>query len=443
MADSQIANPDAPRQFLGVWYCCGLSKNTLPGHQYVYSGPMATYCNWHRPMAVYSPQVGRTFFVYGNADNSPAVSFYDHATGQFAYPVVLGSNKDDDAHRNPTLLVAEDGTLFVFYGAHNDTTHVFRSESPYDITKWAHVSDLPDDESTYPQPWQLEGGEIFVSYRHRGVGREGGWCFTISTDRGANWRKPVDLVAFQECNTYAVTVAEDGAYPRKVHIAWSRLNGGTDEEKDTKDAWARRHHVYYACSKDGGDTWQKSDGTPHDLPITEDTAEKLYDCGERGVWLQDIQLDAEGNPCSLFIDSDVATYESEWKFARRLDRRWVFSDITTSDHMYDDGGLVVLSNDDFRVYAPTTAVQPQEDGGEIEEWASTDGGRTWVNTKHLTEGSELSHNNVKVVHGHRKGKGDFRILWSYGDSNCPPVTREVALLFYGEARGQAARITTY
>lgn len=425
-----------PLECRGVWYCCGLSKNTLPGHKYVYCGPMATYCNWHRPMAVFVPEVNKTFFVYGCSGNSPTISLHDHATGQFAHPVVLGSNNDGDAHRNPTLTVADDGTLFVFYGAHNDTTHVLRSDAPYDLSRWTHVSDLPEMESSYPQPWQLKSGELFVSCRHRGVGREGGWCVMTSKDRGVTWQKPVPLIAFEGCNTYAVTIAEEGAYPRKVHVAWSRLNGGTEVEMQTKDAWARRHQLYYACSEDGGATWMRSDGTTYTLPITEEAAEKLYDCGERGVWLQDIQLDAGGNPCILFIDAEVATYESQWKFARHVGGGWTFSDITTSDHMYDDGGLVILADDDFRVYAPTTAVQPLEDGGEIEEWRSADGGQTWSNTQHLTEGSTLSHNNVKVVYGHHKGQGDFRILWSYGDSNYPPETEDVRLFFYGERTGR-------
>lgn len=100
--------------------------------------------------------------------------------------------------------------------------------------------------------------------------------------------------------------------------------------------------------------------------------------------------------------------------------------------MYDDGGLVILSGDDFRVYAPTTASQPQEDGGEIDEWRSVDGGVTWTRTAGLTSGSLYSHNNVKVVHNHARGKGDFRVFWSYGDSLYPPDRTEVLLYFYGE-----------
>ena len=258
--------------------------------------------------------------------------------------------------------------------------------------------------------------------------------------RGGHRAAPTDVVAFPGCDIYAVTVAEEGAYPRKVHIAWSRLGGGTPEEIEKKHLWARRYNVYYACSDDGGVTWKRSDGTRYPLPITEETAERIYDCGQHGVWLDDIQLDSKGNPYILFVDAVVETYESRWKVARHVAGKWKIADVTTSDHMYDNGGLVFLSDDDLRLYAATTAVQPQEDGGEIEEWRSTDRGETWANTKHITQGSRWSHNHVKVVLGHQQGSGDLRFFWSYGDSNSPPATKDVFLYRYGEAGGGARRV---
>jgi hypothetical protein len=449
LSSACVLAAETPPEHRGVWYGCG-TVNTLAGHRYVYSGPMATYCVWHRPMAVFAPAVNKTFFVYGNATNAPTISFYDHARRVFAKPVVLGNNPDGDAHRNPTLHVAEDGHLYVFYGAHGHPTHVVKSRAPYDIAAWERKPDLPDAKTTYPQPWQLKAGELFVSWRGQPLsavrdpksleGQAPGWRFTISRDGGATWQPATDLIRLAGATAYAITIAGEGAYPRKLHIAWSRLGGGTPEEQKTKHLWARRYNVYYARSDDGGATWKRSDGSRYTLPITEAAAEKIYDCGEHGVWLKDIQLDPQGNPCILFIDADVATYASAWKFARHAAGRWAITDVAASDHMYDDGGLVIRAADDFRVYAPTTATQAQEDGGEIEEWRSTDSGKTWANTKHVTRASPLSHNCVKVVFGHQRGPGDFQLLWSYGDSKYPPSTKDVSMYFHSATRETATRV---
>ena len=427
-----------PGIYRGVWYCCG-KDNTLPGKTYVYSGPMATYCAWHRPMAIYHPEADTTFFVFGNQENAPAIARYDHGSKRFSKPLTLGSNPDGDAHRNPTLCIEASGHLYVFYGAHGHPTRVLRSKAPLDIAEWEVRTEIP--QTTYPQPWLLQPGELFVTYRGGGAREGTPWRFRHSRDGGQTWTEGRDLAFFQNCAIYGVSIAATGDYPRRVHFAWSRLGGGTPEEIASKHLWARRYNVYYAYSDDGGHTWRRSDGSVYDLPIDEASAEKIYDCGQRGVWLKDIQLDRAGNPCILFIDAEVSTYEGDWKIARFAGETWSFSKIASSDHMYDDGGLAVLSENEFRVYAPTTAVQAHEDGGEIEAYRSTDQGRTWAHIQSLTSGSHLSHNNVKIVWNHeRQQSRDFTAMWSYGDSVEPPETREVRLYRYGEAMEGAREI---
>jgi hypothetical protein len=417
--------------YQGVWYFCG-TANVLPGKTYVYSGPMATYSAWHRPMAVYAPEADTTFFVYGNQENAPGIGRYNHSEGSFSKPVILGSNPDSDAHRNPTLMIDEDGFIYVFYGAHGHPTKVLKSGRPFDISsKWERRGDIVDPGTSYPQPFQLLPGELFVSYR-----QQPGWRCRRSMDKGESWKEPVDIAAFEDCAIYGITIAETGDFPRKVHFVWSRLGGGTEEEIRDKHLWARRYNIYYACSDDGGTTWRRSDGTPYELPITEDNAEKIYDCGARGIWLKDIQLDGNGDPLVLFIDGEVSTFHSEWKFASLREKAWTFSDVCSSDHMYDDGGLVILNDEDIRIYGPVKASQPIEDGGDIEVWQSVDGGATWTYLESLTENSKYSHNNVKVVFNHGKQSGDFRMMWSYGDSLWPSSSEDVKIFCYGEDRDE-------
>ena len=411
--------------YRGVWYRCG-SVNVLPGKTFVYSGPMATYSAWHRPMAVYSSDVNTTYFVFGNERNASAIGSYDHAARAYSRPTVLGANPDGDAHRNPTLALDVTGFLYVFFGAHNDPTRVLRSDRPHATDAWRECGTIIDPTTSYPQPFQLLPDEISVSYRERSCG----WRSRVLRNQGKTWEDPVDIVAFEGCDIYAVSIAETGDFPRKIHLAWSRLGGGTDEEIRTKHLWARRYNIYYARSEDGGRTWRRSDGTPYDLPVTEAEAEKLYDSGERGVWLKDIQLGPDGRPFILFIDADPFTYLSDWKCGRLCAEGWRFSDIAVGDHMYDDGGMVI-EDGSVTVYAPTTASQPREDGGEIDVWRSADGDGPWQRGEPLTAGSDLSHNNVKVVFNHRAGPGDMQVFWSYGDSLSPPSTTESRLFAYG------------
>jgi len=405
----------------GIWHASGAKERVSPTANTVYGGAHATYCAWTRPMAVYAPAVDKTFFVFGNMDNSPTISFYDHQAKQLAPAQVLGANPDMDAHKNPHLLIDEGGYLYVFYRSHCSPTHLTRSAKPYDISEWENLGAIVE-RSSYPQPWQVKPGEMIVLYRGGGT-HDATESIIRSTDRGQTWSRPEVVVATPRGNgCYGVSIAETGDFPRRVHFAWSVTRG----------KWWQRYHVYYAYSDDGGATWRKTDGRAYELPITEETSEMIFesDVPDRGVWLKDIQLDSQGNPYVLFIDSHTPTYDGVWRMAKCVDDKWTFHELAASDHMYDAGAIVFLADDDIRIYAPTTPSQPYQDGGEIEEWQSTDAGVTWTNTKHLTSGSKYSHNHVKAVHN--AGRPDFRVFWNYGDARNPPETHDVDLYWYGE-----------
>ena len=416
----------------GVWHSSGCARRLSPTAATVYGGAHATYCAWTRPMAVYAPSEDKTFFAFGNEVNSPTVSYYDHRTQTLGPATVVGPNPDMDAHKNPHMLIDEHGYIYLFHGSHCTPALVKKSLRPYDTSEFRPMATITDS-SSYPQPWQLRPGEITVLFRKGGT-HNAAQSYIKSTDGGASWANSVDIVTPQPKNgCYAVSIAETGPYPRKLHMAWSLTRGD----------WWQRYHIFYACSDDGGVTWRKSDGTPYELPITEPTSEQIFESEvpDRGVWLKDIQLDTQGNPCILFIDGHTVSYGCVWNFARHTPDGWSVHEIARSDHMFDAGGLVILADDDFRVYAPTTISQPYEDGGEIEEWQSTDGGRTWHNTAHLTTGSDYSHNHVKTVFNH--GSGDFRVFWSYGDAKNPPETRHVDLYYYGEDQPQPQKMDLY
>lgn len=405
----------------GIWHVSGARTRLSPTAATVYGGAHATYCAWTRPMAVYAPSVDRTFFAFGNLENSPTISFYDDKERRLGHAVTMASNPNMDAHRNPHILIDEHGYIYLFYGSHCTPTYLSKSARPFDIDEWVDMG-VVADSSSYPQPWQLASGEIVVLYRGGGT-HDATETLARSYDGGATWRNRVDVVVTPPKNgCYGVSIAENGAFPRKVHFVWSVTRGD----------WWQRYHVYYAWSDDGGRTWRRTNGSPYDLPITEDASEMIFesDTPDHGVWLKDIQLDSACNPYALFIDANTLTYECVWRLARLLDGKWTFHTVAASDHMYDAGGLVILSDDDMRIYAPTTVSQPYEDGGDIEEWRSTDRGETWENTRHVTAGSRFCHNHVKTVFNHQKG--DFRVFWSYGDARIPPDTTDVDLFRFGE-----------
>jgi hypothetical protein len=267
----------------------------------------------------------------------------------------------------------------------------------------------------------LSAGKITVLYRPS----TGGWASRTSSDGCATWGAETTIAlsnlteGSEGHGVYAICVSEEGAYPRKLHMIWTSL----------KVPEQIRKHFWYARSTDGV-SWTKSDGTAYTLPADETTAEKIFDSGSDQVNTQDIQLDSAGNPYALISHGANGGLQAEdggpwyFKLVKKKAGTWQSFDITQGDHQFDNGALVIVADNDFRALLPTSASQINEDGGNIEEWKSTDGGETWTKVATLTN-DPLSHNNVKTVRGHQP---EFLAFWSYGDSVNPS---DVTLRRYG------------
>ncbi|HPB18032.1 MAG TPA: DUF2341 domain-containing protein, partial [Clostridia bacterium] len=120
-----------------------------------YHGPMTTYTDRHRPMAIYIPSERKTFFVFGSADQYAEIGYFDHISKKFSEPVEVGFI-GKDAHKNPSIFIDEQGYIYVFYGSHGSTMYTKRSVYPYNIYSWENRATI--EGHTYPQSWQLKSG---------------------------------------------------------------------------------------------------------------------------------------------------------------------------------------------------------------------------------------------------------------------------------------------
>lgn len=392
----------------GIWYQNG---------DY-YHGPMATYSSKHRPMAIYVSSQNKTYFVYGSINESAEISYYDHSAETFCNPITIGSIADGNAHRNPSLLIDESGYIYIFYGSHTGTCYCKRSSSAYDISSWDTKASISDGH-TFPQAWQLKSGEIIHLYRAI-VGASRKEYYRISTDGVTSWGSATNLVDFGINNwIYLVSIAGTGSYTRKLHTAWTIYNTSTSKRED----------IFYAKTEDGGTTWKEADGTSYTLPITSLTAEKVFESGTDECYMKDIQLDSSGNVYILFSTGSANSWTV--KIAKYSGGTWSNYTVCTHDHPFDSGALVILASSDFRVYFPSTSVQANNDGGEVEEWKSVDGGENWSNTAHITSSSTYSHNYIRTVFN-SASDGKFRVFWGYADSIKDTANTNVSMYMYGE-----------
>jgi len=404
----RLAEDDGYR---GIWY-----QNQATGDQYAYkySGGMATYPQQHLSIAIYAPQVKKTFFVYGG---SPAgerrllemVSYFDHVTGTFPRPRILLDKKTTDAHENPVLTIDKAGHLWIFSNGHGDKRPAFihRSTRPYDIEEFALVD---DQNFSYSQPWYLpEDGFFFLhTLYHKGERR----LFWKTSPDGLEWSKPNPLAHIE--NGHYQTSWTDG----------SRVASAFDFHPQPGGLNARTN-LYYLETRDQGRSWTNAAGQPVKTPVTEVKNPALaydYQAEKKLVYLKHLRFDADGRPVILYQTSGgyapgPANDPRMWKLTRWTGKAWVTNDVTSSDHNYDFGALYLEADGLWRLIAPTDpGAQPYGTGGDMVMWTSADHGRAWTKVKQLTRDTKRNHSFARQP---LSAQPDFYALWADGDTRSP------------------------
>ena len=427
--------------YRGIWY---MNQPLKDEHRYKYSGGFATYPQQHVPIAIHSPERGRTYFVFGGSAGKVSergdelehlVSYYDHATGTVPRPVRILRKRTEDAHDNPVLSIDADGHLFVFSSAHGTSrpSYVHRSKRPHDITEWEL---LEKTNFSYPQPWYLPQSKRFL-FLH---------TIYVKGERTLNWKTSADgrvwsaprLLAHLEMGDYQVSF-RDGDTDRvatafDLHPAEGRAGKGLNY----------RTNLYFAETRDAGATWTNAAGETLALPLREAANPALvrdYRREDLSVYLKDIAFTAAGEPVILYLTSKGfnpgdASGPFQWHTARWDGRAWVFRASVASDHNYDHGSLYIEADGTWRIIAPTDAgPQPWGTGGEMVMWTSRDAGLTWERARQLTRGSRFNHTYARKPVG---AHPDFYALWADGS----PLEPTPSSLYFATKEGRVFRLPT-
>lgn len=195
----------------------------------------------------------------------------------------------EDAHNSISIAVDGDGYLHVAWDHHNHPLRYARSVRPGGLV----LSDkLPmtgyrEERVTYPEFYHLPDGNLLFLYRDGSSG-DGDLMIKHYDLATRTWSLVQDalLSGEGERNAYWQFATDpQGAF----HLSWVW--------RETSDV-ATNHDLGYAASTDGGRTWQRSDGTPYTLPITEANAEYARRIPQQSSLINQTSMvaDAEGRP---------------------------------------------------------------------------------------------------------------------------------------------------
>ena len=420
--------------FRPIWF--DLGQRSEYGSKY--SGAFGTYTMKHRPLAIYSPEADKTFFVYGGTTAADErhllcmISCFDHKTGLVQKPtVVYDKGPVNDPHDNPALLIDADGYIWVYVAGRGNKRigFRFRSVRPYDISAFEEKG---GSIMAYPQPYYIEGkGHFLFETRYDGVRR----LFFQTSPDGEHWSDYHPLASIIDSSAgetksghYQIT----GRCRNKLAAAFNRhLNGKCDT----------RANIYYIQTTDFGNSWTLVDGTPIEIPITDKNSPcKVLDVEDSGknCYIKDVNFDEKGRPIILYLLSNghqpgPKHGPREWFTAHWNGKKWNFRYITQSTNNYDSGSIWV-NGKTWTVIAPTgSGPQRWGQGGEVQAWVSRNNGKTWKMEKQYTADSPANHCYVRRP---ENCKDPFWCFWADGN----PDVLSVSHLYFADSEGNTFRL---
>ncbi len=215
----------------------------------------------------------------------------------------------NDAHNVISIGVDGKGYLHVSFDHHNNALRYCRSTAPGSLTLDTLTAMTGSDERdvTYPEFYNLEGGDLLFAYRSGGSGR-GNLVMNRYDVKTGMWKRVQDVLIDGERKRNAywqLYVDAKGT----IHVSWVW--------RETPDV-ATNHDLCYARSTDGGRTWEKSTGETYTLPITLANAEVAYRIPQRSELINQTSMtaDAQGRPYIATYwrnaESQVPQYRLVW-----------------------------------------------------------------------------------------------------------------------------------
>ena len=397
-----------------------------------YSGALGTYTAKHHPLAIYADVVDKTFFVYGGTKSPKSkhllcmIGEFDHSSGLVSQPLVVCDKMGvDDPHDNPSILIDDQGFIWVFVSGRGKVRMGFKykSKKPYSIEGFEKIT---TEEMTYPQPKKI--GSTFFNFftKYTGVRQ----LYFEKSKNGIHWSEDRLLAAIPENKDQ-----KSGHY--QISAQYKEKKIGTFFNRHPNGIVDQRTDLYYLETNDMGETWKTADQKSISVPVTEKSSPSRvvdYLSLKNNIYLKDMVFDSKGRPICLYIRSKghmpgPENQPYEWCITKWNDSQWTTHTITTSDHNYDMGSLLFFKKELYLVAPTAIGSQKWGVGGELQVWKSHDSGAHWVKEKNLTQNSQMNHSYVRKSENF---KAPFVFFWAYGDAHKFSKSE----LFFGNLKGE-------
>ena len=190
-----------------------------------------------------------------------------------------------DAHNSISITVDGAGRLHVAWDHHNGPLRYARAVASGSLELGAEqpMTGRHEASVTYPEFYRLAGGALLFLYRDGGSGRGNLVVNRYDPATGVWTRLHDNLVSGEgQRNAYWQGCVDRAG---TIHLSWVW--------RESPDV-ASNHDLAYARSKDGGVTWERTDGSAYALPVTLANAEYALRIPQNSELINQTSMAADG-----------------------------------------------------------------------------------------------------------------------------------------------------
>jgi hypothetical protein len=343
-----------------------------------------------------------TYIVWENDLLDIEVIYYDDITDSWSNSVVAGDNpQTNDDHGCPAILRDASGYLYIFYGCHNSPLMMNKSINPDDIISWGS-QDTVITPCTYPKPFQISDGTIYIFYRGSGASGDGELTYVKSIDNGETWGSVTTLIEMDSAGNnfdsgYGTMCLNSDS--TKIHYAWTTH----------KQNYYRRN-IYYAYYDLSSGIWY--DVNDNNLGILIDRTEADASCLITPYGIDSMQLPQ----MHLYNDNPYITFlhkGTKWQqeFMYHTGSNWSSIDtLCTVDGCYTFNEFIIYEADSVQAFLPmdSLSILDSERGGDIVVFSWN--GSTWDTTQMIMSRKQFCSMGIPAVPQGYRG-GDIKLIF--------------------------------
>ncbi|MFT3746557.1 MAG: BNR repeat-containing protein [Pyrinomonadaceae bacterium] len=226
-----------------------------------------------------------------------------------------------DAHNSISIAVDGSGFLHLSWDQHNTALKYARSVSAGSLVMSEKTVMIGETEKsvTYPEFYPLPSGDLLFFYRD-GASGNGNLVLNRYDITSKKWsRIQTSLIdGERKRNAYPqIAVDTQGV----IHVSWVW--------RESPDV-ASNHDFCYARSRDGGRTWERSNGEQYQLPITAATAEYALRIPQNSELINQASMTADryGNPYIATYWRDANSMVPQYRVVYLKNGKWDMAQVS-------------------------------------------------------------------------------------------------------------------